>query len=371
MSSEAVRSNDGLYGIEEAKGMRLIMKKSIFAAAVIIAAAAVTSCQEYTAITAEAATKSGYVNEGPGVALKKEETPVIKIESDVKETAAAETSPADTAQSTAAETTAAETTVAETQTETEKGQITKAEVGVDQSWIYADRIAIGSGKAVLYKQNGNGITVCVNAGHGTKGGESVKTICHPDGTPKVTGGTTSAGATKAVAVSSGTTFKDEATEAKVNLEVAVRLRDRLLEKGYNVLMIREEDDKQLDNVARTVLANNLAQCHIAIHFDSTESDKGAFYMSVPNTASYRAMEPVASHWKEHHALGGSLIAGLKETGVKIFSSGDMAMDLTQTSYSTVPSVDIELGDRVTDHSAGSLDKLAAGLALGVDKFFGR
>ncbi|MFR6561600.1 MAG: hypothetical protein ACLUR5_06140 [Eubacterium ventriosum] len=24
-------------------------------------------------------------------------------------------------------------------------------------------------------------TVCVNAGHGTRGGESVKTLCHPDG----------------------------------------------------------------------------------------------------------------------------------------------------------------------------------------------
>lgn len=34
-------------------------------------------------------------------------------------------------------------------------------------------------------------TVCVNAGHGTKGGESVKTLCHPDGSSKVTGGSTS------------------------------------------------------------------------------------------------------------------------------------------------------------------------------------
>lgn len=33
-------------------------------------------------------------------------------------------------------------------------------------------------------------TVCVNAGHGTKGGESVKTYCHPDKSAKVTGGST-------------------------------------------------------------------------------------------------------------------------------------------------------------------------------------
>ena len=43
-----------------------------------------------------------------------------------------------------------------------------------------------------------------------------------------------------------------------------------------MLMIRESSDVQLDNVARTVLANNRADCHIALHWDSTSSDKGAF-----------------------------------------------------------------------------------------------
>ena len=48
----------------------------------------------------------------------------------------------------------------------------------------------------------------------------------------------------------------------------------------------------------------------------------------------------------------------------------MAMDLTQTSYSTVPSVDIEVGDKASDYSASSLDKLGNGLADGVELFFG-
>ena len=82
------------------------------------------------------------------------------------------------------------------------------------------------------------------------------------------------------------------------------------------------------------------------------------------------MEPVKSHWQEHNALGESLIAGLKSVGVKIFSSGSMEMDLTQTSFSTVPSIDIELGDKVSDHSEGTLNNLADGLAVGVDQFFG-
>lgn len=246
-------------------------------------------------------------------------------------------------------------------------------VKLNSDWRYAEFSKINSGAAVMYRSeasNRKGKVVCVNAGHGTSGGSSVKTQCHPDGTPKVTGGTTAAGATTAVAVSGGMQFSDGTPEAKVTLAMAITLKDKLLANGYDVLMIRESDDVQLDNIARTVIANNKADCHIALHWDSTTSDKGAFYMSVPNVSSYRNMEPVASTWQKHHALGDSLIAGLRGAGVKIFSGGTMEMDLTQTSYSTVASVDIELGDKASDHSAATLDKLAVALVNGLDQYFG-
>ena len=108
----------------------------------------------------------------------------------------------------------------------------------------------------------------------------------------MTGGTTSAGATSAVAVSGGMTFSDGTPEAKVTLAMALKLKDKLLANGYDVLMIRESDDVQLDNIARTVIANNTSDCHIALHWDSTTNNKGAFYMSVPSNQSYRNMEPV-------------------------------------------------------------------------------
>ena len=213
--------------------------------------------------------------------------------------------------------------------------------------------------------------VAVNAGHGTSGGSKVKTFCHPDKTAKVTGGTTGAGATKAVAVSGGMTFADGTAESTVTLRMAQIFRDKLLAVGYDVLMIRDGSDVQLDNVARTVMANNKADCHIALHWDSTKTDKGAFYMSVPNNAAYRAMEPVASHWESHNKLGSALVGGLKQNGVKIFSSGSMEMDLTQTSYSTVPSIDIELGDGKSAHDDATLGKLADGLVVGVNSYFGQ
>ena len=240
------------------------------------------------------------------------------------------------------------------------------------SWKYAKNSKIHSDPAVLYystaaKSKRKGITVAINAGHGTKGGASVKTLCHPDGSAKVTGGSTAAGSKYATAVSGGTTVKGK-SEASVNLTVAKKLKKKLLAEGYNVLMIRQDSDIQLDNVARTVMANNNADCHIAIHFDSTSSNKGAFYIGVP-TGSYRKMTPVKQHYKEHEALGKALVAGLKAKDVKIFSSGRMAIDLTQTSYSTIPSVDIEVGDRKTSISDANLNKIAKGLLKGIEKYY--
>ena len=160
------------------------------------------------------------------------------------------------------------------------------EIGLSHDWEFASFAAISSGKAVYYRAQGSrkDIVIAVNAGHGTEGGSSVKTYCHPDMTPKVTGGTTAAGATKAVAVSSGMTFKDGTPEKTVTLRMAQILKDRLLSAGYDVLMLRDGEDVQLDNVARTVIANNVADCHIALHWDSDglSTVKGCFYMSVPD-----------------------------------------------------------------------------------------
>lgn len=245
------------------------------------------------------------------------------------------------------------------------------EIGLDPSWEYAEYAKITSGAAVMYRASSNrkGIVVGVNAGHGTSGGESVKTLCHPDGSPKTTGGTTGAGAVKAIAVSGGMTFDDGTPESSVTLKMAKILKSKLLAAGYDVLMIRDDSDVQLDNVARTVICNNAADCHIALHWDGDglSYDKGCFYISVPD--GIKDMEPVASHWREDDALGECLIDGLSACGAKINGGGSMSIDLTQTSYSTVPSVDIELGNACSDHSESTLENLADGLVMGVDSYF--
>ena len=241
----------------------------------------------------------------------------------------------------------------------------------DESWVYADYSKLHSDSVTLYRsnENRNNIVIAINAGHGTKGGSSVFTLCHPDGSPKVTGGSTAEGAIEAPANSEGTTFLDGTPESYETLRLALVVKEVLLQAGYDVLMLRESDDAQIDNVARTVYANNLADCHISIHYDSTDCDKGFFYISVPDISSYRNMEPVASHWQEHNALGDALLSGMKSVGAKVFGNGSMAIDLTQTSYSTIPSVDIEVGDRASNRDEDTLQMLSDGIVRGVNVFF--
>ena len=239
-------------------------------------------------------------------------------------------------------------------------------------WEFAGHSVIHTGSVNYYKPAvSNGIVVAVNAGHGTQGGDSVRTLCHPDGTAKVTGGSTAAGSVYATAISSGMQFLDGTPEGTATLSLALIVRDRLLSAGFEVLMIRETPDNQLDNIARTIFANQYADCHISLHYDSSSYDKGAFCIGVPSIASYIGMYPVSTHYQESNRLGMSLISGLSGAGVKIYGSGNFPMDLTQTSYSKIPTIDAEVGDAASDHSFYTQSVIADGVTAGVKLFFGQ
>lgn len=256
------------------------------------------------------------------------------------------------------------------------GKYTTKKIYIDFGAPYATYSIINDGYAVLYQlekdkvSNYKNKVVAVNAGHGTKGGATVKTFAHPDFTLKFTGGSNAAGSILSAAVSAGMTFENGMTEANANLVVAYLLKDKLLKNGYSVLMIREDDDCRLDNIARTVIANENADAHVAIHFDSTDYDKGIFYIAPYNDVNYLSMEPLKSNVKNIKALGDSIINAYRDMGEKIWKDkGILQGDLTQLSFSTNASVDIELGDRNTEVTKEKAEILAEGLARGIDNYF--
>lgn len=253
---------------------------------------------------------------------------------------------------------------------------TTRKIYLDFTAPYATYSIINDGYAVLYQLKKNKVSnyknkiVAVNAGHGTKGGATIKTFAHPDFSPKVTGGSNAAGAILSAAVSAGMTFENGMTEANANLVVAYLLKDKLLDNGYSVLMIRENDDCRLDNIARTVIANGNADAHVSIHFDSTTNDKGIFYIVPYNDPNYLNMEPLKSNAKNIKALGDSIIKAYRDMGEKIWKDrGTLQGDLTQLSFSTNASVDIELGDRKTEVTKEKAEIFAEGLARGIDNYF--
>ena len=244
------------------------------------------------------------------------------------------------------------------------------EIYLDPAWEYADLAVIGSGCSVLYRgdPSENKKVIAINAGHGTAGGESERVYCHPDKTPKVTHGSNPKGSLKAVAVSAGMIFKNGETEAEVAMKVSDMLRTKLLDAGYDVLMIRDEADVQLDNVARTVIANNNAHCLVSIHFDGDglNYDKGCFYIPVPD--EIKQMDPVAKNWREHDRLGKTLVDALRANKCSIYDGRIDALELTQTCYATVPAAVVELGNAQSDISDEALEKYADGLLAGIETY---
>ena len=103
-----------------------------------------------------------------------------------------------------------------------------------------------------------------------------------------------------------------------------------------------------------------------------------YHCHIPPQEIYedRRYNNIAEVWLGGKAADGTYFGdhykwrGMRSNGVKIYSSGNIPMDLTQTSYSTVPSIDIEVGDRGSDYSTATLNKLASGIVDGVKNYFG-
>ena len=81
------------------------------------------------------------------------------------------------------------------------------------------------------------------------------------------------------------------------------------------------------------------------------------------------MEPVSSCWEEHERLGKSLITALSDNGCKIYQGRNDPLELTQTCYSTIPAVVIELGNAASSHTDKDLDTLTDALLEGVNIYF--
>lgn len=162
-------------------------------------------------------------------------------------------------------------------------------------------------------------------------------------------------------------------EYELTLAVSMQLQEELKNRGYEVIMTREDNDTAVSNVERAQIADeNGAQILVRIHADGSEdnSANGAMTMIPSADNPY-----VGQLHEESSRLGEEIInaycqaTGIKNNGVRLYDN------MTGINWSTVPVTILEMGfmtnqsddERMQDPEMQK--NMVQGIANGIDAYF--
>jgi N-acetylmuramoyl-L-alanine amidase len=221
-----------------------------------------------------------------------------------------------------------------------------------------DLAEINTGKSNIYTPAKK---IAIDAGHQSIGNNEKEPI-GPNSSiskPKVSFGTQG--------VSSGV------AEYELNLTIALKLKEELRDRGYDIFMIRETNDVDLSNKERAEMANESgSDLFIRIHADSSTNP------DVTGTSTLYPSEDnpyVSNLSKDSYALSIFLVDAIcEQTGSK--NRGAIARDdMSGINWCSLPVSIIEMGF-LSNQTEDTLmqteeyqDKIVQGISDGIDNYF--
>lgn len=177
-------------------------------------------------------------------------------------------------------------------------------------------------------------------------------------------------------VSSGTVSCNDSSRAeyKINLKVALKLKEALLAAGYRVAMTREKNDVTISNVERTQIANDLnADAYIRIHCNSSSDSSVHGIMTICQTKGNKFTGELYSVCRKLSDC--VLDACVSATGEK--NRGVWETDtMTGLNWTQVPQTILEMGFMSNAAEDKLLadddyqDKMVKGIVNGINNYFG-